>query len=201
MPRKLDKSRPNLALAKREAKRAKADHLSDVELSGIAAVAALPEVAHNQGFDLDRTVHRPQNLLVAAFWGAYVREPEATLRLLTRLRTRLREALGDHPDDVAAICEAVANLPGATRECQTQYAAKILGIKEPSMLPVDRLGDAKAQMEGHKAAMRAHRKRMASLRKLLEAHLRLGLPGESSLWGGVENPPAFPTTPNRESDP
>lgn len=180
--RKLDESRLNLALAKREAKWAKADHLSDVELAGIAAVAALPEVAHNQGFDLDRTVHRPQNLLVAAFWGAYVREPEATLRLLTRLRTRLQEALGDHPDDVAAIRAAVAALPNARRECQAQHAAKILGIREPSMPPVGTLADARAQRERHEKAMAAYRKRINSLRKLLEAHLRPGLPGKSSRW-------------------
>lgn len=176
----------NLAEARLEAARAQAGHLNDTELEGIALVAWLPEIASgwlrdqrskteskstNRESDI---LFRESNILIGAFWDAYFRDPEAVVRLLSRLRKRiLRKPL--ETTDIDATKAALAELPDGTREAQILRAAEILGIKEPRpLIPAKTGAEAEAQRRAHAGETRTYERRIAALKTRLKAFLRTG---------------------------
>jgi hypothetical protein len=72
-----------LLRAKRQAAYAKATHLSDSELRGVSWFAHLPAYGRSNVF---KAVFDERNFNVSSFWSAWVRDPAAVLRLVTKIR-------------------------------------------------------------------------------------------------------------------
>lgn len=82
-----------LLRARRESRRAKAAHLHNAELRSIAWFAFIPEVRDIQTdlkkrYELREKMCDETNLLASKFYDVWLREPDAVVRLLVRLRSK-----------------------------------------------------------------------------------------------------------------